>query len=228
MEGAANSLGGSHPIKAWVFDAYGTLFDVHSGIGKHRSRLGELAEPFSNLWRVKQPEYTWLRNLLHCHADFWQVTQDALDYTLARYRITDGSLRGDLLEAYLHLDCFPEVPEVLRRLKSQGRTTAVLSNATSSMPTTACNSAGIAWWLDHLMSVESVGVYKPDPRVYRLAAETLQTEPHEISFQTSNAWDAVGAAAFGCRAIWVNRLGQPPEMLPFQPAVELRSLSELL
>jgi 2-haloacid dehalogenase len=225
---AVNYPSGSHPIKAWVFDAYGTLFDVHSPVGKHRLRLGEVAEPFSNLWRSKQLEYTWLRSLMRCHADFWRVTQDALDYALNRYGIADNSVRRDLLEAYLRLDCYPEVPEVLRHLKSQSHTTAILSNATPFMLMVACNSAGVEKWLDHLISVESVGVYKPDPRVYRLAAETLHAEPREISFQTANAWDAVGAAAFGFRVVWVNRLGQPPEKLPFQPAIELNSLSELL
>ncbi len=171
-------------------------------------------------WRSKQLEYTWLRSLMGCHADFWQVTRDAVDYALTRYQVSDASLQRDLLEAYLRLECYPEVPDVLRHLKRRGCRTAVLSNATSVMLTDAAERAGIAQWLDHLISAEAVGTFKPDPRVYRLAVETLRVEPGEISFQTSNAWGGVWvsvcldqpsrattrkAAIPGCRRIEVPR-----------------------
>ena len=214
-------------IKACVFDAYGTLFDVHSAVGKHRERLGDKADQVSGMWRTKQLEYTWLRSLMQCHADFWQVTQDALEYAFDAFNVTDDDLRNDLMEAYLSLDCYPEVPEALERLKNRGLKMAVLSNGSPAMLEAAVKSSGLEKLIDKILSVEEIGVYKPDPRVYELAVHRLGVEAKEIIFQSSNAWDAVGAASFGLRVAWVNRFGQRRERLPSGPDVELKSLAEL-
>lgn len=214
-------------IKACVFDAYGTLFDVHSAVGKYRERLGENSERISALWRTKQLEYTWLRSLMRRHADFWQVTQDALDYALDTFGIRDPGLSTNLMNAYLHLDCYPEVPEMLHRLKAGGLRTAILSNGTPAMLKSAIETTGLGDLVDLAISVEEVGIYKPDPRVYQLALNRLTLAPQAISFQSANAWDAVGAAASGLRVVWVNRFGQRPERLPFAADAELKSLSDL-
>jgi 2-haloacid dehalogenase len=214
-------------IRACVFDAYGTLFDVHSAVGKHRERLGEVADQVSSIWRVKQLEYTWLRSLMGRHADFWQVTQDALDYAFDMYRVKDPGLRKDLIEAYLHLDCYPEVPDALRDLKARGFDLAILSNGTPAMLEAAVKNANLETLIAKIFSVEKVRIFKPDPRVYGMAADELDLKPEQIVFQSSNAWDAAGASAFGLRVAWVNRFGQSPERLPGAPDVELRTLSEL-
>ncbi len=214
-------------IRACVFDAYGTLFDVHSAVGQHRSRLGDDADSVSALWRSKQLEYTWLRSLMRRHADFWQVTADALDYALDAHDIADSALRGDLMQAYMALDCYPEVPGVLRQLKNAGFVIAILSNGSPRMLDAAVSSSGLRSLLDAILSVEEVGVYKPDPRVYQLAVDRLGVAAAEISFQSSNAWDAVAAAAFGFRVGWVNRFGQRRERLPATPDAEISTLSDL-
>jgi 2-haloacid dehalogenase len=180
-------------IKACVFDAYGTLFDVHSAVGRHRARLVGQADAGSMLWRGKQLEYTWLRSLMGRHVDFWRVTGDALDYALDAHDISDAALRNDLMQAYMGLDAYPEVSEVLRRLKAAGMQTAILSNGSPAMLESAVNAAGIADLLDANLSVEDVGIYKPDPRVYQLAVDRLGVTREQISFQSSNAWDAAGA-----------------------------------
>ena len=214
-------------IQACVFDAYGTLLDVHSAMSRHRIRLGPSWERLSALWRGKQLEYTWLRSLMGRYADFRQVTQDALDYALETAHIDDPALREALLEDYHHLDCYPEVPETLRALRNRGISTAILSNGSPEMLAAAVGSAGIGDGLDAVISVDPLRVYKPDPRVYRLAAATLGLSPEAICFQSSNAWDAAGAASFGFRVAWINRAGQPPERLPFAPDAELASLEGL-
>lgn len=214
-------------IKACVFDAYGTLFDVHSAVGRHRSRLGERADGVSELWRNKQLQYTWLRSLMGCHSDFWQLTGDALDYALDAHGVEDAVLRDALMRAYLELDCYPEVPQVLRVLQSAGLKTAILTNGSPMMIEAAVSSAGLAELIDAQLSVEEVGIYKPDPRVYQLAVDRLGVTAAQVSFQSSNAWDAVGAAAFGFRVAWVNRFGQRPERLPARPQAELKDLSQL-
>jgi 2-haloacid dehalogenase len=214
-------------IKACVFDAYGTLFDVHSAIGKHRHRLGGLADPVSILWRTKQLEYTWLRSLMGHHADFWQVTQDALDYAFDMHGICDPGLNRDLMDAYLKLDCYPEVPEALSILKSRGFRLAILSNGTPAMLEAAVKNAGLGDLIEENVSVEDVGIFKPDPRVYQLAVDGLKVRSEEIVFQSSNAWDAAGASAFGFNVAWVNRFGQSEERLPGKPDVEIKTLLEL-
>jgi 2-haloacid dehalogenase len=214
-------------IKACVFDAYGTLFDVHSAVGNYRQRIGSIADQVSLVWRTKQLEYTWLRSLMGHHADFWQVTRDALDYAFDMHQIDDHDLHADLMQAYLQLDCYPEVPEALSILKAGGFQLAVLSNGTPAMLEAAVKNSRIEELIDNIFSVEEVGVFKPDPRVYRMAVDGLSVKPEEIIFQSSNAWDASGASVFGFKVAWVNRFGQSKERLPGQPDVEIGNLMEL-
>jgi len=214
-------------IKACVFDAYGTLFDVHSAVGKYRMQLGERADQVSQVWRTKQLEYTWLRSLMGKHVDFWRVTQDALDFAFATYGLTDQVLRHALMEAYLQLDCYPEVPGTLQQLKQRGYRTAILSNGSPTMLQAAVSHASIQHLIDIILSVEAVGIYKPSPRVYHLAMEQLSVTAHEISFQSANAWDVTGASSVGMRVVWINRFSQHMERLGCVPDAELRSLADL-
>lgn len=214
-------------IRACVFDAYGTLFDVHSAITQYRSQLGEHADLVSQLWRTKQLEYTWLRSLMGTHADFWHVTQDALDFAFAAHGITSSDLRSALMEAYLRLDCYPEVPETLRQLRQQGYRTAILSNGSPSMLHAAVQHAGIQDLIDVVLSVETVGIYKPAPQVYHLAMERMSMTAAQISFQSANAWDVVGASNVGMRVIWINRFRQHMERLGCVPGAELPALADV-
>ena len=214
-------------IKACVFDAYGTLFDVHSAVGKHRERLGDIADRVSTVWRTKQLEYTWLRSLMKRHADFWQVTQDALDFAFEMHSLKDSQLSKDLMGAYLELDCYPEVPGALSELKTHGFKIAILSNGTPTMLEAAVKNSRLESMIPQIFSVETAGVFKPDPRVYQIAVDELGVEPEEIVFQSSNAWDAAGAAAFGLNVAWINRFGQSPERLPGKPQIEIKDLAEL-
>ncbi len=214
-------------IRACVFDAYGTLFDFASAAARCRGDLGPDGERLTALWRDKQLQYTWLRAIQGRHADFWQVTGDALDYALDTLGIVDHPLRERLMSLYLSLDPFPEVPAMLAELKAAGITTVILSNGSPRMLEALVDHAGLADRLDHVLSVEEVGVFKPDPRVYQLAVERLGMPPEAISFQSSNAWDAYAASAFGMQVVWCNRYGQRPERLPGAPDREVRSLAEL-
>ena len=217
-----------HGIKACVFDAYGTLFDVHSAVGRYRDRLGEHANGISQTWRSKQLEYTWLRTIMNRYVDFWQVTTQALHFALDAFDARDEQLEHDLLNAYLTLDCYGEVPQVLERLKASGMETAVLSNGSPHMLEAAVKSAGLEHLLDEVISVDVLGVYKPDMQVYQLAIEMLDVGRGQVSFQSSNAWDAAAAATFGFNVAWCNRFTQAKERLPDAPQVEIRTLSELL
>ena len=214
-------------IEACVFDAYGTLFDVHSAAARVKDDLGEKADALSELWRQKQLQYTWLRSLMGRHTDFWQVTGDALDYAMNALDMEDAGLRAQLMELYLQLGAYPEVSDVLTRLKDGGKKTAILSNGEPSMLIAAAKNAGIYKLLDGIYSVESVGIFKPHPSVYQLAVDNLKVTPHDISFQSSNGWDAHAAGAFGFRVAWINRLQQPRENLPIAPLAEIRTLSDL-
>lgn len=214
-------------IRACVFDAYGTLFDVHSAVARHSKAIGSQADALSRLWRQKQLEYTWVRALMNRHADFWQVTSDALDFAMASFDIQDPGLRSALLGAYLTLDAYAEVPEVLARLRASGIRTAILSNGSPAMLDAAVRAAKIDHLVDDTMSVETVGVYKPDGAVYKLAVDRLRLPAAQISFQSSNAWDAAGASAFGFRVVWVNRSAQPREYGGIMEAAEVDSLHRL-
>jgi 2-haloacid dehalogenase len=214
-------------IKACVFDAYGTLFDYASAAARCRDVLGDRFTALTALWRDKQLQYTWLRALQGRHADFWQVTGDALDVALETLGIAEPGLRARLMDLYLALDAFPEVPDVLRHLQAGGLKTAILSNGTPDMLDAGVRSAGIADLLDAVLSVEAVGVYKPHPKVYHLAVDRFGLPAADIAFLSSNAWDAWAASAFGMRVVWCNRYGQRPERLPGKPDREVKSLAEL-
>ena len=214
-------------VRACVFDAYGTLFDFASAAAACADVLGDKAAAVTALWRDKQLQYTWLRGLQGRHADFWQVTGDALDFTLETLAIADAKVRDRLMSLYRTLDCFPEVPQVLGRLKEAGFVTAILSNGSPSMLTDAVAGARLGDLLDHVLSVEEVGVFKPHPSVYRLAVDRLGVPASAIAFQSSNAWDAHAASAFGMRVVWCNRYGQRRERLPGVPDREIRSLADL-
>jgi 2-haloacid dehalogenase len=214
-------------IRACVFDAYGTIFDFASAAARCSDVLGETTQRLTALWRDKQLQYTWLRAVQGRHADFWQVTGDALDFTLETLGLADPGLRDRLMQLYLRLDPFPEVPVVLRELRSAGFATAILSNGTPAMLAAAIDDAGLAGLFDQVLSVEEVGVYKPHPKVYQLACDRLGLAADAIVFLSSNAWDAHSAAAFGMRVAWCNRYGQKQERLPGSPDREMRSLAEL-
>jgi 2-haloacid dehalogenase len=215
------------PVRACVFDAYGTLFDFASAAAACADVLGDKAAAVTALWRDKQLQYTWLRSLQGRHADFWQVTGDALDFTLETLGIADSQVRDRLMSLYRRLECFPEVPQVLRQLKEAGFVTAILSNGSPAMLAGAVAGAGLRGLLDHILSVEDVGIFKPHPSVYQLAVDRLGLPAAAISFQSSNAWDAYAASAFGMRVVWCNRYGQRRERLPGAPDREIRSLAEL-
>ena len=212
---------------ACVFDAYGTLFDFNAAAARCGDGLGDQADALSALWRAKQLQYTWLRSLMGKHADFWQVTGEALDYALASLGIGDDSLRDRLMDCYLTLDAYAEVPAALTQLKAAGIKTSILSNGSPHMLAAAVRGAGLESVLDAVISIEQAGIYKPHPSVYRLAVDELSLQPERICFMSSNAWDANGAAAFGFKVVWVNRFGQEAERLPGAPVAEVRSLAEL-
>ena len=213
-------------ITACVFDAYGTLFDVHSAVRRYSNQIKE-SEAVSALWRAKQLEYTWLRSLMGRYVDFWQVTADALDFALETYGISDTVIRQDLLQAYMTLSCYSEVPDVLDRLKRKGIRCAILSNGSPQMLSSAVKNSGLSEFFDAVISVDMISQYKPDPRVYRLAVDELKVEKSKIAFQSSNAWDAAGANAYGFNVIWVNRFKQKPERLNTSVDIELTDLEKL-
>lgn len=214
-------------IKACVFDAYGTLFDFNSAAERCRDVLGDQADELSAIWRTKQLQYTWLRGLMGKHKPFWEVTGDALDFAMQTVGVHDAALRDRLMDLYYHIDCFPEVPEVLKALKNAGITTAILSNGSPDMLSGAVQHTGIGDHLDAVLSVETVGVFKPHPTVYDIPTRHFGLSHRDISFQSSNAWDAVAAATFGMRVVWCNRYGQRPEILTADPDIEVSTLSEL-
>jgi 2-haloacid dehalogenase len=214
-------------IEACVFDAYGTLFDVNSASRAAQDSLGEKWQPLADLWRMKQLQYTWLRGLSGRHADFWQVTGDALDFALSSLHVEDAVLRARLMNLYLTLDVYPEVPDTLKRLKAAGMKLAILSNGTPAMLAAAAANAGISEVFDAILSVEEVQVYKPHPSVYALACERFKVAPAAVCFASSNGWDAYSAKAFGFRTLWCNRLGQSHEHIPETPDAQITSLAEL-
>ena len=214
-------------IRACVFDAYGTLFDYASAAARCRDVLGGKLEPLNALWRDKQLQYSWLRAAQGRHADFWQVTGDALDYAMESLGIADAVLRERLMDLYLTLDAFAEVPDTLAKLKWAGLKTAILSNGSPAMLAAAVDGAKLGALLDAVISVEEAVVYKPHPSVYRLAVERFGIVANEIAFISSNGWDAHAASAFGMRVVWCNRYGQRAERLPGNPDRVIATLSEL-
>ena len=209
-------------ITTCIFDAYGTLFDVSAAARAAASEPGHetLAEIWPKLaadWRGKQLQYTWLRAITGDDCDFWQVTRDGLDWALEAAQIDDPALRDRLLALYWELAAFPEVPEVLAALRARGLTTAILSNGSPPMLAAAVQSAGLESLLDDTLSVESVGVFKPDQRVYDLVGQRFGCDRDAVLFVSSNGWDAAGAAGYGFVSAWVNRAGDPVDRLPARP-----------
>jgi 2-haloacid dehalogenase len=216
-----------HGIRACVFDAYGTLFDVNSATASSLKELGDRADALNRIWREKQLQYSWLRAAQGRHADFWQVTRDALDFASNSLGFYDPALRERLMRSWLLLEPFPEVPVALQRLKGAGFKLAILSNGTPAMLQSAVQNAKLEGLFDAVLSVEEAGVYKPHPNVYRLAVQRLGIAARQIVFISSNGWDAYAASAFGLRVIWCNRHGQQPERLPGKPDIVLPSLAQL-
>ncbi len=215
-------------FKAYAFDAYGTLFDVHSAVSRHSEIVGENPARVSEIWRNKQLEYTWVRTGMDRYRDFWQLTADALDFALAAVPGSDPSCRKTLIDAYLSLDCYEEVPDVLGTLKESGVKTAILSNGSPEMLSAAVNSAGLAELLDHQFSVDEIGVFKTDPATYAMVTDEYGIQPEEVAFQSSNRWDIAGAAAFGFKCHWINRTGQPDEYKDLSPAKIVEDLRGLV
>ena len=212
----------------YAFDAYGTLFDVHAAVRRHAAALGPEAAPFSALWRAKQLEYSWVRTLAGRYQDFWTLTEQALDFAFASYPSADRGLRPALIEAYRRLDCYPEVPELIRGLKRQDKQLAILSNGTPDMLASAVAAAGLEGCFDAVLSVDEVRAYKADQRVYDLVTTHFRVYPEAVSFQSSNRWDVAGAAVYGLRSVWINRSGAPDEYADLAPAAVLTSLEGLL
>jgi 2-haloacid dehalogenase len=220
---------GMTQIRAVLFDAYGTLLDVHAAMARHAGRLGANWAAISADWRLKQLEYSWVRSLTgpSHHRDFWRLTEEALAWTAARHGVTDKAVLADVLAAYRTLDAYPEVRSVLREVASLGLGRAILSNGAPEMLAAAVRSAELDKLLDKVLSVETVGIFKPDRRVYQMASDAVGLPAGEIAFVSSNAWDAFGANAFGFRVFWVNRSGQPPEYGLHGAVTELADLSAL-
>lgn len=215
------------PYAAYVFDAYGTLFDVHAAVRRHAEALGDKGPALSELWRAKQLEYSWVRSLMGAYQDFWALTEQALDFAIARHGGIDPALRGRLLEAYWSLDCYPEVPAVLKTLKARGAKLAILSNGSPDMLNSAVRNAALDDILDDVFSVDELRIFKTAPAVYDLVTTAYRAYPNAISFQSSNRWDVAGAAKFGFRSVWINRSSMPDEYQDLPAALVLPSLDRL-
>ncbi len=200
---------GNNPMRAYVFDAYGTLFDIHSAIAKHREAAGADADRFSEIWRAKQLEYTWTLTLAGAYVDFWTLTERALDFAFARAPSVSRDLRAPLLSTYFALDAFPDARAAIAGLRAQGRRTAILSNGSPAMLQAAVERSGMVF--DAVLSVDAIRLYKPRPEVYALATNALNVASAEVAFVSSNRWDIMGAARFGFDTIWVNRTKLPDE-----------------
>jgi 2-haloacid dehalogenase len=216
------------PVKAVLFDAYGTLFDVHAPVARLAAEIGPNAKAMSELWRAKHLQYLWLRSLMgaEAHTDFYSIMSDGLDYALAQYGIDDRALRDKLLKLYMTLDAYPDAVSCLRNLRDKGIATGILSNGWPDMLASAVASAGLTGLLDRVLSMESVGTYKPHPRAYRLGEDELHLPPAEIGFVSANGWDTAGGAHYGFKVVHLNRAGLPAERLPAQPALVVKSLDE--
>ena len=213
--------------RAFVFDAYGTLFDVHAAIGRHRVAAGPDADRFSEIWRTKQLEYTWTLTLAGHYVDFWTLTERALDYAFNRVPSVDRALRPQLLEAYLRLDAFADARTALLALKERGHRIGILSNGTPRMLDAAAQASAIAPLCDAVLSVDAVQLYKPRQEVYALVTDRFGVKPDEVAFVSSNRWDVMGAATFGFRPVWVNRSQMPEEYTHQPPARTVSELSAL-
>ena len=214
-------------IKAIVFDAYGTLFDVNSAAEKCKGKIGDKWEGFANFWRTTQLEYTWLRSLMKRHKDFWQVTEDSLDKSMKAFKI-DSSMKSELLNLYKILSPYSEVNEVLKKLKEKNYKLAILSNGTPALLNELVNSNNLEDIFDDLFSIEEVGIYKPDSKVYDMPIKKYQIKTNEVAFLSSNTWDVSGGGNYGYNAIWVNRNNSIFDNLDYSPKNEVKNLKQLL
>ena len=214
-------------IKAIIFDAYGTLFDVNSAAEKCKDKIGDKWESFANYWRTTQLEYTWLRSLMKRHKDFWQVTEDSLDKSMKAYAI-DSSMRNELLDLYKVLSPFSEVPEVLKSLKEKDLKLAILSNGTPALLDQLVKSNNLQNIFDDLFSIEEAGIYKPDTKVYDIPLKKYQIQKKEVAFLSSNTWDVSGGGNYGYNSIWVNRNNNIFDKLDYSPKHQIKQLGELL
>ena len=211
-----------------VFDAYGTLFDVHAAVERHAGRIGPDAAALSEMWRAKQLEYSWILSLCGRYESFWTLTERALDYALARHPDVDPSVRPALLDAYGDLAAYPEVPGVLRALRAGGLRTAIFSNGNPAMLDRAVAAAGLADCVDAVISVDAVGIFKTAPATYQSVLDRLGTDRDGLVFHSSNRWDVAGASAFGLAPVWVNRRGLPDEYPHLPPVRVVASLDALV
>ena len=214
-------------IKACVFDAYGTLFDVNSAASKCKEKLGNRWENFANAWRTTQLEYTWLRSMMKKHENFWKITEDSLDHTMETFKIKKG-MRNELLNLYKELSPYPEVKECLESLKNKKIKIAILSNGTPDLLRGLVESNNIQNYFDDIMSIESVGIYNPDSRVYAIPIKKYECKPENICFLSSNTWDVSGGGVFGYNAVWVNRFNKVFDKLSYKPKFIINNLKELL
>ncbi len=214
-------------IKAIIFDAYGTLFDVNSAAEKCKDKIGEKWEGFANYWRTTQLEYTWLRSLMKRHKDFWQITEDSLDKSMKAFNI-DPKMKDELLNLYKVLSPFQEVPKTLKILKEKNFKLAILSNGTPSLLNQLVKSNNLDDLFDDLFSIEEVGIYKPDSKVYDLPVKKYKIEKSEVVFLSANTWDISGAGNFGYQPVWVNRTNNIFDNLDYKPNTEIKNLSELI
>jgi len=214
-------------IKAIVFDAYGTLFDVNSAAEKCKEKIGDKWESFANYWRTTQLEYTWLRSLMRRHKDFWQITEDGLDKSMKAFKI-DSSMKNELLDLYKVLSTYPEVQEVLNKLKEKGCKLSMLSNGTPALLNQLVKNNNLEDLFNDIFSIEEVGIYKPDSKVYELPIKKYKIKPNEIAFLSANTWDVSGGGNYGYNAIWVNRNKNIFDNLDFKPKNEVKNLAELL
>ena len=214
-------------IKAIIFDAYGTLFDVNSAAEKCKDKIGDKWEAFANYWRTTQLEYTWLRSLMKKHKDFWQVTEDSLDKSMNAFNI-DKSMKNELLDLYKILNTFPEVKDVLNKLKEKNYKLAILSNGTPALLNELVKSNNLENIFDDIFSIEEVGIYKPDSRVYDIPTKKYQIQKNEVVFLSANTWDVSGSGNYGYNAIWVNRNNNIFDNLDYKPKNEVKNLKKLL
>ena len=214
-------------IKAIVFDAYGTLFDVNSAAEKCKVKIGDKWEDFANFWRTTQLEYTWLRSLMKKHKNFWHVTEDSLDKSMKAFKI-DSSMKSELLNLYKVLSPYPEVKEVLKTLKEKEYRLAVLSNGTPALLNELVKSNDLENIFDDLFSVEEVRIYKPDSKVYDMPIKKYQIKPDEVAFLSANTWDVSGGGNYGYNAIWVNRNNNIFDNLDYEPKNEIKNLKQLI
>ena len=214
-------------IKAIIFDAYGTLFDVNSAAEKCKDKIGDKWESFANYWRTTQLEYTWLRSLMNRHKDFWKITEDSLDKSMKFFKI-DNSMRNDLLDLYKVLSPFSEVKETLNKLKKKDFKLAILSNGTPSLLENLVKNNNLENIFDDIFSIEEVGIFKPDSKVYELPVNKYNIKKDEILFLSANTWDVSGGGNYGYNSVWVNRNKNVFDNLDYQPLDEIHDLSELL